>query len=165
MESIRRAIWHVRYSFDPIPRAISHLRRRSARPIRRAIWRLRYSFDPTRRAIWRLRYSFRPIRRVISHLGYSFRPIRRLISHLGYSFRPIRRAVSRLQRRYVGRHSVGGIVAFALSVTMSIGLVAFGIANMPATPGLPADVSRPVVYPTGGIPVPGPSMGPSTQNG
>ncbi len=137
MEAIRRAIWHVRYSFDPIPRAISHLQRRSARPIRRAIWRLRYSFDPIRRAI----------------------------SHLGYSFRPIRRAVSRLQARYVGRHSVGGIVAFALSVTMSIGLVAFGIANMPATPGLPAEVQRPVVYPTGGIPVPGPSMGPSRQNG
>jgi hypothetical protein len=137
MESIRRAIWHVRYSFDPIPRAIRHLRRRSARPIRRAIWRLRYSVGPMRRAI----------------------------SHLEYWLRPIPKAVSRLQRRYVGRHSIGGIVVFALSVTMSIGLVAFGIANMPATPGLPADAQRPVVYPTGGIPVPGPSMGPSTQNG
>ncbi len=136
MESIRRGVWRLRYSFGPIPRAISHLKRRSSRPIRRAVWRLRYSFDPIRRTI-----------------------------SLGYSFRPIRKAVSRLQRRHVGRHSVGGIVAFALSVTMSIGLVAFGIANMPATPGLPADVQRPVVYPTGGIPVPGPSIGPSTQNG
>lgn len=79
---------------------------------------------------------------------------------------PIRRAIWYLQNRYIGRYSLGGIAAFALSVILSIGLVVFGITHQPATaPGLPADVQRLVVYPTGDIPVPGPSLGPSTQEG
>ena len=74
----------------------------------------------------------------------------------------IKTAIWHLQSRY----SLGGIAAFALSVMLSIGLVVFGIAHQPATsPGLPAEVQRSVVYPAGDIPVPGPSLGPSKQDG
>jgi predicted transcriptional regulator with HTH domain len=141
MEQIRKAIWRLRYLFDPIARAISDLRSR-------------HSFDPIRKAIWRLRYSFYPIRSAISDLRS-----RR-------AFDPIRNAISDLRSRYIGRYSFGGVAVFGLSMMLSIGLVAFGIANEPVTPqGSPADVQRSVVYPTGGIPVPGPSLGPSTQGG
>jgi len=78
----------------------------------------------------------------------------------------IRRKIWNLQNRYIGRYSFAGIAIFALSMVLSIGLVVFGIASQPSTPpGTPASVQRSVVYPTGDIPVPGPSVGPSTQEG
>ena len=72
----------------------------------------------------------------------------------------IQRAIWYLRDRY----SFGGIAAFVLSMVLAVGLVVFGLAaQSPAPPGLPADVERSVVFPTGDIPVPGPSTGPSEQ--